>query len=80
MAAPLTGVAPIFAISFLGFGIGKKLQQNHPDDKLTRIQLFNAGAFSAIGTTIIMSPGERIKCLLQVEPLPLVIIPINIYY
>jgi len=67
MAAPLTGVAPIFAISFLGFGIGKKLQQNHPEDKLTRMQLFNAGAFSALGTTIIMSPGERIKCLLQVQ-------------
>jgi len=67
MAAPLTGVAPIFAISFLGFGVGKKLQQQHPDDKLTRLQLFNAGAFSAIGTTIIMAPGERIKCLLQVQ-------------
>lgn len=67
MAAPLTGVAPIFAISFLGFGIGKKLQQNSPDDKLSKVQLFNAGAFSALGTTVIMSPGERIKCLLQVQ-------------
>lgn len=80
MAAPLTGVAPIFAISFLGFGVGKKLQQQHPDDKLTRLQLFNAGAFSAIGTTIIMAPGERIKCLLQVGPLLLAIVTVNSYH
>lgn len=52
MAAPITGVAPIFAISFLGFGIGKKLQQSHPNERLTLLQLFNAGAFSAIGTTM----------------------------
>jgi solute carrier family 25 carnitine/acylcarnitine transporter 20/29 len=52
MAAPITGVAPIFAISFLGFGIGKKLQQSHPNERLSLLQLFNAGAFSAIGTTM----------------------------
>lgn len=67
MGAPITGITPIFAISFLGFGIGKKLQQSHPNEKLTYIQLFNAGAFSAVGTTMIMAPGERIKCLLQVQ-------------
>lgn len=52
MSAPITGITPIFAISFLGYGIGKKLQQTHPNDKLTYMQLFNAGAFSAIGTTM----------------------------
>lgn len=51
MGAPITGVTPIFAISFLGFGIGKRLQQSHPNEKLTPLQLFNAGAFSAFGTT-----------------------------
>jgi solute carrier family 25 carnitine/acylcarnitine transporter 20/29 len=35
MAAPLTGVSPMFAICFLGFGVGKKLQQKHPHDDLT---------------------------------------------
>ena len=35
MAAPLMGVAPIFAISFFGFNVGKKLQQETPDSKLT---------------------------------------------
>jgi len=52
MGAPITGVTPIFAISFLGFGIGKRLQQSHPNEQLTLVQFFNAGAFSAFGTTI----------------------------
>jgi len=67
MAAPLCGVAPIFAISFFGYSVGKKLQQTNPDEKLTTLQLFYAGAFSGIFTTIIMAPGERIKCLLQIQ-------------
>ncbi|XP_015178963.1 PREDICTED: congested-like trachea protein [Polistes dominula] len=67
MGAPLLGVAPIFAMSFLGYGVGKKLQQKGPDDKLTIPQLFYAGAFSGIFTTVIMAPGERIKCLLQIQ-------------
>lgn len=67
MSAPLTGVAPIFAMSFFGFGVGKRLQQKTPDEKLTNLQLFAAGAFSGIFTTSIMAPGERIKCLLQIQ-------------
>ncbi|KAG8277463.1 hypothetical protein J6590_041629 [Homalodisca vitripennis] len=67
MGAPIAGVAPIFAISFFGFGVGKKLQQSKPEDVLTKPQLFYAGAFSGVFTTIIMAPGERIKCLLQVQ-------------
>lgn len=67
MAAPLVGVTPMFAVCFLGFGIGKKLQQTSPDQKLTAIQLFNAGMLSGVFTTAIMTPGERIKCLLQVR-------------
>lgn len=67
MAAPLIGVTPMFAVCFLGFGIGKKLQQTTPDEKLTAVQLFNAGMLSGVFTTAIMTPGERIKCLLQVK-------------
>lgn len=67
MGAPLSGVAPIFAISFFGYSVGKKLQQSFPNEKLTTLQLFYAGAFSGIFTTIIMAPGERIKCLLQIQ-------------
>ncbi|GBP22444.1 Congested-like trachea protein [Eumeta japonica] len=67
MSAPLTGVAPIFAISFFGFGLGKKLIKSNEDQVLTKPELFLAGAFSGIFTTFIMAPGERIKCLLQIQ-------------
>ncbi|KAI5637783.1 mitochondrial carrier protein domain-containing protein [Phthorimaea operculella] len=67
MSAPLTGVAPIFAISFFGFGLGKKLIQKNPEQALTKPELFAAGAFSGIFTTSVMAPGERIKCLLQIQ-------------
>uniref|UniRef100_H3DB03 cAMP-dependent protein kinase type II-alpha regulatory subunit n=1 Tax=Tetraodon nigroviridis TaxID=99883 RepID=H3DB03_TETNG len=65
MAAPIIGVTPMFAVCFFGFGLGKKLQQKSPDDVLTYPQLFAAGMLSGVFTTAIMTPGERIKCLLQ---------------
>ncbi|XP_078034192.1 carnitine/acylcarnitine carrier protein colt, mitochondrial isoform X1 [Augochlora pura] len=67
MGAPLLGVAPIFAISFYGFGLGKQLIRKTDNEQLMPIQLFAAGAFSGIFTTFIMTPGERIKCLLQIQ-------------
>ena len=35
MAAPVVGVAPIFAICFWGFNMGKKLQLKNPNDDPT---------------------------------------------
>ncbi|XP_073888277.1 mitochondrial carnitine/acylcarnitine carrier protein isoform X3 [Macaca fascicularis] len=67
MAAPIIGVTPMFAVCFFGFGLGKKLQQKHPEDVLSYPQLFAAGMLSGVFTTGIMTPGERIKCLLQME-------------
>lgn len=67
MSAPITGVAPIFAMSFFGFGLGKKIIQGSSTVPLTNYELFAAGAFSGIFTTSIMAPGERIKCLLQIQ-------------
>jgi len=67
MFAPLIASSPIFALSFMGFGIGKKLQQKTPDEALGPGRLAMAGALSGFVTTIIMAPGERIKCLLQVQ-------------
>lgn len=66
MAAPLTGVSPIFAISFMGYGVGKKLFGAEATDA-SLLRVFAAGAFSGIFTTVIMAPGERIKCLLQIQ-------------
>jgi len=65
MGAPIVGVAPIFALSFFGYGVGKNLLTT-PNKPLTPVDLFFAGAISGVMTTIIMAPGERIKCLLQV--------------
>lgn len=67
MAAPVAGVTPMFAVCFLGFGVGKKLQQESPDQDLTHLQFFKAGMLAGVFTTAIMTPGERIKCLLQIQ-------------
>merc|ERR550519_2569053 len=66
MGAPLVGVAPIFALSFMGFGLGKKLQQKE-GETLGVKELALAGGLSGVLTTCIMAPGERIKCILQVQ-------------
>merc|ERR1712107_225000 len=67
MGAPLVATSPIFAICFLGNAIGKRLQQKTPDEVLGPGQLAAAGALSGVMSTIVMAPGERIKCLLQVQ-------------
>ncbi|KAM3617681.1 uncharacterized protein V6R79_009580 [Siganus canaliculatus] len=67
MGAPLAGVAPMMAISFFGFGLGKQLQQTDPGKPLTHTQVFLSGCLAGVFTTVIVAPGERIKCLLQVQ-------------
>jgi len=64
---PLVGVTPIYALCFLGFGVGKKLQTKDPNEELTLLQIGNAGLLAGVFTTVIMAPGERIKCLLQLQ-------------
>ena len=69
MGAPLMGTAPIFALSFAGFDMGKKIFSALKTDKnepLGVAGLAAAGGFSGVLTTTIMAPGERIKCILQV--------------
>merc|ERR1712211_54524 len=43
MFAPLMASSPIFALSFVGFGFGKKIQQSHPDEAVGPLQLAAAG-------------------------------------
>lgn len=73
MSAPLMGVTPIFAICFLGYDLGKQGMHGLRGttsgvDQLSLGDIGIAGAFSAVPTTAIMAPGERIKCVMQVEP------------
>ncbi|PAA64126.1 hypothetical protein BOX15_Mlig027288g1, partial [Macrostomum lignano] len=67
MLAPLAGVTPMFAVCFFGNDLGKRLQIKDPNVPLTKVQLFLAGGLSGVFTTSIMVPGERIKCLLQIQ-------------
>ncbi|SCV05503.1 LANO_0H08922g1_1 [Lachancea nothofagi CBS 11611] len=74
---PLVGVTPIFAVSFWGYDVGKRLVSwgSSPvtdiagsSSKLTPLttnQLALAGFISAIPTTLIMAPTERVKVVMQ---------------
>ncbi|XP_075435627.1 mitochondrial carnitine/acylcarnitine carrier protein-like [Ascaphus truei] len=70
MGAPLAVATPIMAVSFFGFGLGKKLQQRGQDIALRPHQVCAAGMLAGGLSAFIMAPGERIKCLLQVRDIP----------
>lgn len=73
MLTPLIGVAPIFAVCFWGYDLGLQLSQlasrseGHPPSQYSLSQICFAGGFSAVPTTLLMTPTERIKVLLQVQ-------------
>ncbi|XP_056100815.1 mitochondrial carnitine/acylcarnitine carrier protein [Rhinichthys klamathensis goyatoka] len=67
MGAPLAGVTPMMALNFFGFGLGKELLQRDPTVPITYTQICLAGMLAGVFTTVIVAPGERIKCLLQTQ-------------
>lgn len=74
VSAPLVGVTPMFAVSFWGYDMGKKLVEastNVPvingTPQYTIGQISAAGFFSAIPMTLITAPFERVKVLLQIQ-------------
>lgn len=68
MSAPLVSMAPIIAINFFGFGLGKRLILGSGEERpLTKPEVSVAGAFGGMFSTSVMAPGERIKCLLQIQ-------------
>ncbi|PWN88407.1 mitochondrial carrier [Acaromyces ingoldii] len=71
MGPPLVGVTPIFAISFWSYDAGKKLiyaaTPNRKTEQLSLAELGFAGFFSAIPTTLVAGPAERVKVLLQLQ-------------
>lgn len=74
VSAPLVGVTPMFAVSFWGYGVGKKLVDKFSDVEVVHgtkqysvAQVSAAGFFSAIPMTLITAPFERVKVLLQIQ-------------
>jgi len=74
VSAPITAVSPLFAVSFWGYDMGKRVISacqefftGAPVQTFTIPQVCVAGGLSAIPTTLLMAPSERIKCLLQVQ-------------
>ncbi|XP_071965065.1 mitochondrial carnitine/acylcarnitine carrier protein-like [Antedon mediterranea] len=68
MATPIVGITPISAICFFGYGLGLKLQTpSQANTKYGVMQTFVAGMVSGAFTTLFIAPGERIKCLLQIQ-------------
>nr|XP_033778596.1 mitochondrial carnitine/acylcarnitine carrier protein-like isoform X1 [Geotrypetes seraphini]XP_033778605.1 mitochondrial carnitine/acylcarnitine carrier protein-like isoform X1 [Geotrypetes seraphini] len=67
MGAPLAGITPTMALAFFGYGLGKRLQQQSPNDNLTFPQVFAAGMMAGVFSTTVLAPLERVKCLLQVQ-------------
>ncbi|MCP9265569.1 Mitochondrial carnitine/acylcarnitine carrier protein [Dirofilaria immitis] len=67
MGALILGVTPLFAVYFGSCSFGKWLQQTSPDQEMTFVQNLCSGGLAGVFTTVIMVPGERIKCLLQVQ-------------
>ena len=71
VSAPIVAVAPIWATSFWGFDTGDKLirllTKMPATQRLNLLQLCAAGGFSALPTSLVMVPCERIKCILQTQ-------------
>ncbi|ODV90220.1 hypothetical protein CANCADRAFT_25309 [Tortispora caseinolytica NRRL Y-17796] len=71
VTAPLLGVTPMFAISFWGYDLGKQIvtatTPTGPGGSLSIAQISAAGFISAIPTTAVAAPFERVKVLLQVQ-------------
>jgi len=71
MSTPLIGITPIFAVCFWGYDVGQRIARSlgavDANGKLTMTGIMFAGGFSAIPTTAIMTPVERVKVILQTQ-------------
>lgn len=67
---PLLGVTPMFAVSFWGYDVGKKVVSSYTGRKaeeFTIADISTAGFLSAIPTTGVAAPFERVKVMMQVQ-------------
>lgn len=67
---PLVGVTPMFAVSFWGYDLGKRIVSSATGRNASDFTIGNtstAGFISAIPTTLVAAPFERVKVMMQVE-------------
>lgn len=75
VSAPLVATSPMYAVSFWGYDMGKRvvnwwevdILKKPPIQEFTIGQVCVAGGLSAFPATVLMAPTERIKCLLQIQ-------------
>lgn len=65
VTAPLIGVTPIFAVCFWGYDLGLSIYDSLTIKERPMKKVMFAGGFSALPTTLIMAPSERIKVVMQ---------------
>lgn len=70
MLSPLFAVTPMFAFCFLGYDLGNKIQTPAlPNKEHSLPQMYLSGAIAGLFSALILAPTERIKCLVQAQPL-----------
>ncbi|EGW34438.1 uncharacterized protein SPAPADRAFT_59867 [Spathaspora passalidarum NRRL Y-27907] len=67
---PLLGVTPMFAVSFWGYDVGKKIVSSYTGKDISQFdvkEISTAGFISAIPTTLVAAPFERVKVMMQIQ-------------
>ncbi|XP_063902175.1 mitochondrial carnitine/acylcarnitine carrier protein-like [Zophobas morio] len=72
MAAPVGVITPVYSLCFLGYSLGQQLfceqgTYKHLNDIENVVRIGLAGAFTSLFTSPVLAPGERIKCILQIQ-------------
>lgn len=68
MLSPLLSVSPMFALCFLGYDIGNKIQTpSLPNKEYSYPQIYFSGMIAGLFSGLVLGPTERIKCLVQAQ-------------
>jgi len=64
---PVAFSTPLCAVQFWAVTMGRRMQMSDPHGIPTNFQNFNAGMFAGACGAVLLTPCDRIKCLLQVQ-------------
>lgn len=67
ISSPLAGQMFLYALCFVSYGFGQNVQRSKGETELNLFKIFNAGAFSGIATTVVMTPMELVKIQMQIQ-------------